>query len=318
MSRGLVRHHRYSVLLAALVVASSALTGPFVATQTAAGAPGNGRLANTGASSDRWTGQTSPKVSDNGNFLVSISCPQVGFCMAVGADTFSGTAPVRTFIVGGNGTDWSVFATTSLTSTVSCSSRTFCLTNSPRPYVWNGTDWSAGEAPTGGVGRLSCAPDGYCLGLTHSATKVWDGSAWTKVATFPLGLTTPGPTGGGNFIKSLSCADSTYCVAVGELAKPVRNRGGKWFTQGLRACSCGMVGHGLRSSCRQQQGRHSHPSPARRRRGAWQLVLVKNCPTFSPAVSPLSTHCPMVQRVSRATNLVPVLRSEDKTTLLRP
>lgn len=163
-----------------------------------------------------------PSSAGSGTFtsFASVSCPLVGYCMAVGAVTAGsqGSYTGRTLAEEWNGASWSVVATPDTSqpnnalSGVSCSSASFCMAvgsgadYSASPEIssvlaaeWNGTSWAQVSAPDPGSNdtpeEVSCPAPTFCMtvGTTNSGTgvlvEVWDGSTWStapSLASVPL------------------------------------------------------------------------------------------------------------------------------------
>jgi sugar lactone lactonase YvrE/phosphodiesterase/alkaline phosphatase D-like protein len=105
---------------------------------------------------------------------------------------------------------------------VSCASASECIavgssvgSTSPISQRWNGTEWSTLTTPTEGIGALgdvSCASTNSCLAISvpgYFNAERWNGSEWT--------ISTPKTPEGAKSasLYGVSCASSTFCVAVG-------------------------------------------------------------------------------------------------------
>jgi hypothetical protein len=104
---------------------------------------------------------------------------------------------------------------------IDCGTPTFCLAlpfggsegYKPAPNygeLWDGTAWRQVRYPGGGIESLSCAGE-WCLATTYPLKGAdrevwsWAGGSWRQEASLPA------PDNG---VYSLSCVDSTYCVAI--------------------------------------------------------------------------------------------------------
>jgi hypothetical protein len=181
-----------------------------------------------------------------GGFVTSLSCVTADFCMAVNitgsAAAFTGTswgrpvvvAPGRVLVgvscIGANsclavtdigtsyhwnGASWAAVAQVTdvpdeyspSPQTLSCASSTFCVAAGTNGGGWmfDGTSWSAQSPGWQDSMRASCPVDGFCAVL-DSASDGWmlvDGG-W-NVST--LSWSSP--------MTGISCADATFCAAVG-------------------------------------------------------------------------------------------------------
>jgi hypothetical protein len=179
--------------------------------------------------------------SANSGLLLGVSCTSSSFCMAVGTST--GTTLTESW----NGTVWSVLPSPnpssiadSLTS-VSCPSPTDCVAvgnsyNTASTYQdlvesWDGTTWSVMSAPVfagdnSSFNSVSCTTSTYCVavGYTQASSGVdplfmpllesWNGTSWSVDST-------PSPEYNSTFFRSVSCASSTSCMAVGQTTECV-------------------------------------------------------------------------------------------------
>lgn len=143
------------------------------------------------------------------NFLDGVSCVGTSFCVAVGY--INGTSTDKTLI-----------------------------------QKWNGTSWATVNSPHPGTGSflnaVSCVSTSFCLAVgsygtsTTSPTLVekWNGSKWTMV-------TSPNPvTPAANGLDGVSCASTTFCLAVGSSSdnvNPGQTLTTQWNGKGWKAIS---------------------------------------------------------------------------------
>ncbi len=139
------------------------------------------RAATTG-----WSIVSSPNVGTEGDRLLAESCTSTTFCMAGGFSSSAGTA-AATLAEKWSGTTWVSVTSANASSDnellgVSCVSTTFCMA----------------------VGDESTA------GSDQNLAEQWNGTSWS-IDTTPDkdGSTTE------NQLSAVSCASSTFCVAVG-------------------------------------------------------------------------------------------------------
>jgi photosystem II stability/assembly factor-like uncharacterized protein len=182
-----------------------------------------------------------------------VDCPAASSCVAVGADSsLSGLAATSS----NDGKSWTSSIVPSglpeLTS-VSCSSTSNCVAVGSGVAITTsdgGASWSAHTIPTSNTGLLgvSC-PSGtstcVAVGVTPDVggplngaiiTSNDGGVTWSATNTsFPIGA-----------VGGVSCASSTFCVAVGAQILVTNDGGQKWaqqFVNGkvgvLRTVSCG-------------------------------------------------------------------------------
>jgi hypothetical protein len=161
----------------------------------------------------------SPRV---GAFFQSVSCVSSSFCMAVGLANHA-------LIEEWNGSVWFILpspspGTGSGLMSVSCASTDFCAavgsyaTSSGGGTLidlWNSHTWTRDRVPNlGSLGLLSvsCPTPTFCAAVSFSgsgqpATVIWDGTDWTP--TFYPHEFVP--------FYGVSCASTTFCMAVGAL-----------------------------------------------------------------------------------------------------
>ena len=193
--------------------------------------------------------------------LLGVSCPEAGFCEAVGAED-NGANGVM-LAEAWNGTSWTIQSVPSPAGTtsaalraVSCTSATFCeavgsfrngfSADVPLAEIWDGTSWSAQPvpAPSGQtlalLSGVSCTSASFCEATGNSPpfAEMWDGTSWTLQA-MPAG------------VGAVSCASASFCAAVGSAgagggavwngtswtAQPIPSPSGSTFAS-LDAVSC--------------------------------------------------------------------------------
>jgi hypothetical protein len=85
---------------------------------------------------------------------------------------------------------------------------------------WNGSSWTIGPNPTGGLG-VACPADNECIAVGvdadgHSLAERWDGTSWSVQPTpNPLVEDGGGPTPANTILDQVSCTSPTNCVAAG-------------------------------------------------------------------------------------------------------
>src|SRR5579871_588655 len=162
--------------------------------------------------------------------LSSVSCPQKGFCMAVGT-TGSGDPQIERF-----STQWVELPTPStLTSdaAVSCVSTTFCVVvgqdiANPGVAVWNGRKWTAMTLPplpskyvyAAGLDGVTCLTTRFCVAVGSGDTQAppapldpeplveyWNGSRWSLATVSPSSIFAE--------LLGVSCDSTSHCLAAG-------------------------------------------------------------------------------------------------------
>lgn len=196
-----------------------------------------------------WASVTVPAVTTNSS-LQDVSCPSTTFCVGVGS---SGTAKYRrssALVELWNGGTWSVQPTPDPTgrqfASVSCVSTTSCVAvgsyystttrSVPFSEVWNGRHWVVEGAPSrpepnsyfgSSFQGVSCASAASCVAVGNSTTptgtvtlaEVWNGTSWSL-------MTTPDSSAEkNNWLTSISCESSRFCMAAGYDNNTVDTRG---------------------------------------------------------------------------------------------
>jgi hypothetical protein len=183
-----------------------------------------------------WSVQTTPRV---GGVLLDVSCTSATACTAVGyASAEEGR--LVTVALRWDGREWRIQTTPNSAAIftflldVSCGSASACVAvgewearSGARSFtaVWNGSVWTAKEAPTP-VGTehnvlfgVSCTSERACIGVgdyrTRPETAIatlaeqWDGERWTL-------QTSANPAGSRqSVLRSVSCTSSVLCTATG-------------------------------------------------------------------------------------------------------
>jgi hypothetical protein len=163
-----------------------------------------------------------PGATDN--YLISVSCPSAGFCMAVGnrQDSAGGEANLAEIW---NGTSWLLSAIPDLAGqsgttaysqlgSVSCVSASFCEAvgtgpNGPDAALWNGKSWTLQSRPGPDVEpeELSCATVDFCMAsVGYGDIDIWNGSSWSAGTSVT----------GFSYVGSVSCLSASFCEVVGE------------------------------------------------------------------------------------------------------
>ena len=117
------------------------------------------------------------------SYLLGVSCPAVGTCVAVGSYTFSGT--VRTLVEALSGGTWSVPASA-----------------------------NKGDGPNA-LEAVSCPPAGACAAAGYYSLNGNDHPLVESIAAPGAGATLSSLPPGGGYLAGVSCASATACAAVG-------------------------------------------------------------------------------------------------------
>jgi YVTN family beta-propeller protein len=179
-----------------------------------------------------WSIVSSPDVGPGNNDLVSVSCVNSDFCVAVGSVSKSASSSVdQNLIESWNGATWSVVSSPNkgsgsneLTS-VSCVSSVFCVavggygsSSSTNTLVesWSGTEWSIIKSPNEGTDSIlqgvSCINPRDCKAVGNGSDdygliESWNGKEWSTVRAPTLPEF--------DHLLSVSCVSSKDCQAVG-------------------------------------------------------------------------------------------------------
>ncbi len=186
---------------------------------------------------------TSPSQFNN---LLAVSCSSPSFCVAAGY-FYTGTA-TQNLLLTWNGTSWALDSAGSLSTSssqyntlngVSCVSAEFCVavgagTHGNLLLTWNGTSWALDSAASlstsssqyNTLNGVSCATTTFCVAVGHyfngtSAVQnlilTWNGTAWSLDSATSLSTSALQYNG----LSGVSCASSSFCVAVGTYDNPV-------------------------------------------------------------------------------------------------
>jgi hypothetical protein len=189
---------------------------------------------------ETWDGNTwsvvpspSPGYSDD---LSSVSCTSTTDCVAAGSYSPESGQHSQTLIESWNGTEWSVISTPNPSPipgniellSVSCSALDSCVavgtgytTSNAEALIetWDGTSWSLspGAVEDAVLQGVSCTGPNSCVAVGRSTTtnqtviESWNGTGWTLDPSPTLGRRAPFLSE----LTSVSCSDSSNCVAVG-------------------------------------------------------------------------------------------------------
>jgi hypothetical protein len=193
-------------------------------------------LAEVGNGSS-WSIVPSANTSSSvNNELFGVSCVSTTWCVAVGyAGDGGGT---QTLIETWNGASWAIVTSPDASGILNQLSGVSCLSQSNCTAVgqwdngtnfqtlvetWNGTSWTIVSSPNSGSGfnvltSVSCTSATFCAaggwvnvsGSEQPLAQFWNGTAWT-LASMP---NPPGDQDG--VLLGVSCANASFCVAVGE------------------------------------------------------------------------------------------------------
>jgi hypothetical protein len=170
-----------------------------------------------------WVRVPSPNPSGQST-LNAVSCVSASFCMAVG--------DIGLF-ERWNGTRWSViYGLLEADAGVSCATTRFCVAVGEHFPIggdaqvvidgWDGSKWSVVRSPTpGAIDRLngvSCPSQSFCVAVgsyehdpasaVRTLAEIWNGTRWSLAST-------PNSSTLDNHLNGVSCASSSFCVAVG-------------------------------------------------------------------------------------------------------
>jgi len=234
------RQYRLSVAAVALVIL---VVVAVVAVGSASHSPKHRAAAKTARTTpglpSPWSSVTVPAVTTSSS-LQGVSCPSTTFCVAVGSSSTAKNAHTNALVEVWNGDRWSTIPTPSSPhrqlDSISCTSTTSCVavgnyyptpTHSvPFSEVWDGSQWTveAGIERTepnirasGVFTGVSCASASFCIAVGNANTPTgtgtlaeqWNGANWSL-------LQTPNsPAEKNNWLTSVSCVSSSFCMAVG-------------------------------------------------------------------------------------------------------
>ena len=167
-----------------------------------------------------WSQGVSTGVED----LRGLSCVSASFCVAVrttfheGPPWFQGEA--FTF----DGVAWSapsVITPVSSVDSVSCASATFCAAVGSEATIYNGSGWSTPVSDTG-LSSVSCPQEGFCLGIRSGYFSWFESGSWST----PVPISTAAAKE--SFEGGVSCASSTFCVALSNHGQSYIYNGTSW------------------------------------------------------------------------------------------
>ena len=177
----------------------------------------------------RWSGGTSfDSQAAVGNGVRSVSCPSSSFCAAVDS-----AGDALTY----SGTSWSspTLIDSSLENqlnSVSCPTSSFCVAvdESGNASVFNGSSWSAPEAINDDytLNAVSCPSASFCAaggigfpsGFLAGAVLTFNGHIWSAPTTIDSSLYP--------ITTSVSCSNSSFCVAVADDGSAFKYNGSAW------------------------------------------------------------------------------------------
>lgn len=172
-------------------------------------------------------------IDSSGGGLNSVSCPTAAFCAAVDA---TGSALIY------DGTTWtsplSIDGGGGGVTSVSCATPSWCVALGyyGDRMTYDGATWSTPAPDRIYAVNLSCPTVNFCAALLadDSQIETYDGTTWT-----------PQPTFGGTAVnehEGVSCVDSSFCVVVADNAYVYDGTGwtssGRIDPHGLAAVSC--------------------------------------------------------------------------------
>jgi hypothetical protein len=189
-----------------------------------------------------WTIVPTPPPTTSADYLSSVSCTTITFCMAAGYGLGGSTYQPLAQAWNGSGMTNSPPALLSggigsFFYGIDCVSPTWCIaggagytgtamTDQSFAEMWNGSGWSIQSTPDPSpsdytyIQSLQCLGTQWCVAVGETRTGSnyqtftlwWNGSTWTMGSS---------PTfSGGSELKGVSCSWQTSCVAVGYAGTP--------------------------------------------------------------------------------------------------
>lgn len=155
--------------------------------------------------------------------LGAVSCPTITFCMAVDYEGYYLTL---------ENSSWStpkLFDAGNNVRSVSCASASFCVAtdDSGNAFTWGGASWSGAVPITreGGTDAVSCPTEAFCAVLENFTSDFtrFNGSSWSTPASIDANSFD-------GYADPISCAASTFCVAVDEAGDALEYNGSTWTT----------------------------------------------------------------------------------------
>jgi len=190
--------------VAPVVPGGSASSSAQPAESTAGGSPAaNASSLSPAASSLSQDWSSGQQVDSNGNYFTSISCPTVGFCMAV---DYAGYAYTYTDGTWSSGQQVDSNGATLLS--VSCPDTTFCaaITSGATAYIYSNGDWSSSSLEDGAANltAISCPVAGYCVATGDWTIYTYSNGAWG----------TGDEIQEQNYFTAISCPTTSFCIAT--------------------------------------------------------------------------------------------------------
>jgi len=187
------------------------------------------------AASVSWS---QPTAVSQGVQLNSVSCAASALCVA--ADNNG-----NVYVYGG--TSWSSSASTSnLLGAVSCPSASFCETvgyddSGGNGFTYDGSSWSAADLidPGHKLHSVSCTSASFCVAGASVNMFVYSGGSWSAPESVDPN------DGNGTGVESVSCVQSSSCVAVDAIGNALTYSDNSWSSpddidgsQALNSVSC--------------------------------------------------------------------------------
>ncbi len=188
----------------------------------------------------QWNGTSRqllrPRNIGSIDHLRGINCRSTTFCFAVG-DYYDGSR-WRTLVERWNGSTWSGVASPnapegdSFLTGIGCSSTVFCMASGSYANgtadqtlveTWDGVAWRLLNPPNRdsmgdeGLPGVACTKPEFCMavgasrssGIDQTLAERWDGTTWNIVTTANT------TTFRANYLASVSCRSTAFCIAVG-------------------------------------------------------------------------------------------------------
>ncbi len=188
-----------------------------------------------------WNGRAfGPPTSLPAHGLEAIGCATPSFCV-----TIDGLGDAYYF----DGSSWSNEANDwGSVVGLSCPTTTFCVSIGGGISMWNGQSWTRPQSfgLSTKLAGLSCPSSGFCqVADVTGQVDTWNGSAWSGSQPIPTtGGAAAGAASGAAGLSGLSCATSTFCVALDASGEAHTWNGSTWSLQvadraaALNAVSC--------------------------------------------------------------------------------
>jgi hypothetical protein len=175
----------------------------------------------------KWTQLTTPSLGPGqADDLLGVSCKSPTWCMAVGWWTIS---PQNALAMLWNGTSWTVETVPNTNSiddnvlnSISCVTTSFCIAvgtagNGQLIDSWNGSTWTiVSSAANRALNGVRCRSTSFCVAVgaqgsspVTTLVEQWNGATWSVISSANV-------TGSSaNFLLSVSCTGTTFCMAGG-------------------------------------------------------------------------------------------------------